>query len=205
MINRGDINFFGNKYVIQRGEIGFYNSAKIEPTINMDLETRVRGVIVTISFSGPISKLNTTYRSDPPLQSQEITALLTVGRDPDASASVSSAQTTQREGLFDNAANTLLGQAIAAPVTGRLQRLFGVSRLKIDPQLSGLEGTPQARVTIEQQVSRDITLTFVTNLARTQQQIVRVEWDLNRQWSLLVVRDENGSFGMDFQYKKRFK
>ena len=41
--------------------------------------------------------------------------------------------------------------------------------------------------------------------SRTQQQIVRVEWDLNRQWSLLVVRDENGSFGMDFQYKKRFK
>ena len=204
-VNQGEVNFFGNKYVIQRGEIGFYNSAKIEPNINMDLETRVRGVLVTISYSGPISKLNSTYRSDPPLQPQEIVALLTVGRDPDASVSVSSAQTTQREGLFDNGANTLLGQAITAPVSGRLQRLFGVSRLKIDPQLSGLEGTPQARVTIEQQVSRDITLTFVTNLARTQQQIVRIEWDLNRQWSVLVVRDENGSFGMDFQYKKRFK
>lgn len=203
-VNQGDINFFGNKYIIQRGEIGFYNSAKIEPTLNMDLETRVRGVTVTVSFTGPINKLNVSYRSDPPLQSQEIIGLLTVGRDPNASPSVASAQTTQGD-LIQNSANSLLGQALTAPVTGRLERLFGVSRLKIDPQLSSLEGTPQARVTIEQQISRDITMTFVTNLARTQQQLVRLEWDINRQWSVVVIRDENGSFGTDFQYKKRFK
>ncbi len=203
-VNQGDINFFGNKYIIQRGEIGFYNSAKVEPIINMDLETRVRGVTVTVSFTGPINKLNVSYRSDPPLQSQEIIGLLTVGRDPNASPSVASAQTTQGD-LIQNSANSLLGQALTAPVTGRLERLFGVSRLKIDPQLSSLEGTPQARITIEQQISRDITMTFVTNLARTQQQLVRLEWDINRQWSVVVVRDENGSFGTDFQYKKRFK
>ena len=203
-VNQGDINFFGNKYVIQHGEIGFYNSAKIEPTVNMDLETRVRGVTVTVSFTGPINKLNISYRSDPPRQSQEIIGLLTVGRDPDTASSVASAQTTQND-LVQNSANSLLGQALAAPVSGRLERLFGVSRLKIDPQLSSLEGTPQARVTIEQQISRDVTMTFVTNLARTQQQIVRMEWDLNKQWSMVVVRDENGSFGMDFQFKKRFK
>lgn len=203
-VNQGDINFFGNKYIIQRGEIGFYNSAKVEPTINMDLETRVRGVTVTVSFTGPINKLNVSYRSDPPLQSQEIIGLLTVGRDPNASPSVASAQTTQGD-LIQNSANSLLGQALTAPVTGRLERLFGVSRLKIDPQLSSLEGTPQARITIEQQISRDITMTFVTNLARTQQQLVRLEWDINRQWSVVVIRDENGSFGTDFQFKKRFK
>ena len=190
--------------MIQHGEIGFYNSAKIEPTVNMDLETRVRGVTVTVSFTGPINKLNISYRSDPPRQSQEIIGLLTVGRDPDTASSVASAQTTQND-LVQNSANSLLGQALAAPVSGRLERLFGVSRLKIDPQLSSLEGTPQARVTIEQQISRDVTMTFVTNLARTQQQIVRMEWDLNKQWSMVVVRDENGSFGMDFQFKKRFK
>ncbi len=203
-VNQGDINFFGNKYIIQRGEIGFYNSARIEPTLNMDLETRVRGVTVTVSFTGPIKKLNISYRSDPPRQSQEIIGLLTVGRDPDTASSVANAQTTQND-LINNSANSLLGQALAAPVAGRLERLFGVSRLKIDPQLSSLAGTPQARVTIEQQISRDVTMTFVTNLASTQQQIVRVEWDLNKQWSMVVVRDENGSFGMDFQYKKRFK
>ena len=59
-------------------------------------------------------------------------------------------------------------------------------------------------MTLEQQVSRDITLTYITNLSRTQEQIVRVQWDINRRWSAIAVREENGVFGIDFQYRKRF-
>ena len=98
-----------------------------------------------------------------------------------------------------------LGSALTAPVTSRLQRFFGVSRLKIDPQLTGVENIPQARLTLEQQISKDITLTYITNLARTQEQIYRIQWDINKEWSAIAVREENGVFGIDFQYRKRFK
>ena len=101
--------------------------------------------------------------------------------------------------------DSLLGQALAAPVSSRLQRFFGVSRIKIDPQLTGVDNTPETHITIEQQISREITLTYVTNLARTQQQIVRVEWNFSRDWSVYAVRDSNGVFGMDFIYRRRFK
>ena len=77
--------------------------------------------------------------------------------------------------------------------------------LKIDPQLTGVENNPQARLTLEQQVSRNLTFTYITNLASSNQQIVRVEWALNRNWSVIAVRDENGLFGVDFLYKKSFK
>ena len=204
VVNQGQINFFGNKYAINRGQVSFFNSA--DPVVDMDLETRVRGVEVTINFAGPINKLNVSYRSDPPLQSQEIIALLTVGRSPDANQAIATAPAGQNQGNFlESTANSLLGQAISAPVNSRLQRLFGVSRVKIDPQLTGFEGTPQARLTLEQQVSKDVTVTFVTNLNKTQQQIVRVDWDLNKNWSAVAVRDENGIFGLDFLYKRRFK
>ena len=200
---QGEISFFGTKYTIDRGEVNFYNQTKIEPVINLDLQTRVRGVVVTINFSGPASKLNLSYRSDPPLQSSEILALLTVGRTP--SGSVASGASVQSPTFLQGASSALLGQAVAAPISGRLQRLFGVSRVRIDPQLTGLENTAQARLTIEQQVSRDITVTFITNLNRTQQQIVSVEWDFSREFSALAIRDENGVFGLDFFYRKRFK
>ena len=77
--------------------------------------------------------------------------------------------------------------------------------MKIDPQLTGVENIPQARLTLEQAISRDVTLTYITNLARTNEQIVRVQWDINRQWSAIAIRQENGVFGIDFQYKKTFK
>ncbi|MBS1873924.1 MAG: translocation/assembly module TamB domain-containing protein [Acidobacteria bacterium] len=199
-INQGEIQFLGNKYTVNRAEIRFINPTKVEPTFDVDLETKARGITVNISFSGTMTKLNATYRSDPPLQSSDIIALLAVGRDPNSTA-LSNAQS--RTNLLETGASTL-SQAVAAPVSNRLQRFFGVSRLKIDPSLTGVENIPQARVTLEQQVSRDITLTYITNLSRTQEQIVRVQWDINRRWSAIAVREENGVFGIDFQYRKRF-
>jgi len=203
-VNSGQIEFFGNKYSISRGEVNFYSPNKIEPIIDMDLETQVRGVVVDISFSGPLSKLNFSYRSDPPLETNDIIALLAVGRAPQTVGGLASSQTSTTTNYLATGSNALLGQAIA-PATGRLQRLFGVSHIKIDPQLTDITSVPQARLTLEQQVSNDITLTYITNLARSDQQIVRVEWDFSKQWSVVALRDENGAFGVDFQYRKRFK
>ena len=205
VVNQGDVQFFGNKYTINRGEIGFYNPVKIEPVLDMDLETRVRGVLVTINFTGPLSKLNVSYRSDPPLQSTEIIALLAVGRAPGTNSSLASGQTVATQNVLSSGSNSLLGQAVAAPISGRLQRFFGVSKLKIDPQLTGINAVPQARLTVEQQVSRDITLTYITNLAQANQQIIRLEWDIDRTWSVVALREDNGAFGIDFFFKKRLK
>jgi translocation and assembly module TamB len=204
-VNQGEVRFFGNKYTINRGDIAFYNTTKIEPVLDMDLETQVRGVTVNINFSGPINKLNLSYRSDPPLQPSEIIALLAVGRAPGTNSALSGSQTLTQQSVLATSTNTLLGQAISAPVSSRLQRFFGVSRLKIDPLLTGVNATPQARLTLEQQISKDITLTYVTNLAQANQQLVKVEWDINTNWSAVAIREENGVFGIDFLYKKRFK
>ncbi len=202
-VNQGEVNFFGSKYTIKRGEISFYNTSKIEPVLDMDFETRIRAVTVGINFSGPVNKLNVSYRSDPPLAPSEIIALLTVGRSPDSASYTSPG--SQSGNLFQTGANTLLGNAISAPISSQLQRFFGVSRIKIDPLISGLEGTPQARITVEQQVSKDITMTFVTTLNRSQQQVVRLEWNLSKEWSVIALRDENGSFGLDFQLRKQVR
>lgn len=204
VISQGEIQFFGNRYSIARGEIGFYNPVRIEPVLDFDLETRVRGVLVNISFAGPLNKLNVSYRSDPPLQSNDIVALLAIGRAPGSNSSLASSQTVSNQTFLGGGGNSLLGQAVAAPISSRLQRFFGVSRLKIDPQLTGLSAVPQARLTVEQQISRDVTLTYVTNLSQANQQIIRLEWDLSRTWSVVAVREENGVFGVDFFFKKRF-
>jgi translocation and assembly module TamB len=204
-VNQGDIQFFGNKYAINRGEIGFYNTVKIEPVLDLDLGTTAAGVTVDLTLTGTLSKLNMSYRSDPPLQSNEIIALLTVGRSPTSNSQLASSQTVSPENSLATSTNSLLGQAISSPVSSRLQRFFGVSRLKIDPLLTGVNAVPQARLTIEQQISKDITLTYVTNLTQANDQLVKFEWDLNKNWSVVAIREENGIFGIDFFYKKRFK
>jgi translocation and assembly module TamB len=202
-LNEGQIQFFGNKYTINRGEVNFYNPLKIEPVLDLDLETQARGITVTINITGTLEKLNVNYRSDPPLQSREIIALLATGRTPDQISASPGGQTTNQNGVLAGP-NTILGSAMS-PVSSRLQRFFGVTHLKIDPMLQGIENVPQARLTLEQQISRQITITYVTNLSRTAEQIFRFEWALSREYSLIAIRDENGLFGVDVQYKRRFK
>ena len=76
--------------------------------------------------------------------------------------------------------------------------------MKIDPSLSSVENRAQARITLEQQVAKNLTFTYITDVSRTNQQIIRMEWTLNRRWSVQATREENGLFGLDFLFKKRF-
>ena len=206
VITQGQIVFFGTKFTIDQGAISFYNPVKIEPVLDIDLETKARGVDVILTVSGPLSKLNLTPRSDPPLQFSEIVALLATGAAPTSDPAVAVQQAaTPTQSFQQLGASALLGQALANPVAGRLQRFFGVTKLRIDPSLQGVENNPQARLTIEQQVSPEVTFTYITNITNSNPQVVRIEWALNRTWSVVALREENGLFGIDFLYKKRFK
>ncbi|HTA42436.1 MAG TPA: translocation/assembly module TamB domain-containing protein [Bryobacteraceae bacterium] len=203
-ISQGEMVFFGNKYTINQGSVSFFNPAKIDPVLNVDLQTRARGVTVTLTLSGPINKLNLSYRSDPPLQWADIIALLATGRTP-TDPTLAIRDTGQSQNLQQLGASALIGQAIANPVSGNLQRFFGVSRIKIDPQLIGITGSPEARLTIEQQVTPDLLFTYISDVSSTSTQLFQVQWDFNRKWSAILTREENGYVGLNFAYKKRFK
>jgi translocation and assembly module TamB len=202
-ITQGQVVFYGTKFTINQGSIAFYNPSKIEPIFDIDLETRQQGVDVTLTISGPLNKLKLTPRSDPPMQFSEIVQLLATGSAPSTDPVILAQQTTHSQTVGQLGASTLLGQALTQPV-GRLQRLFGVSKLRIDPTIGGLDSTAQARVTIEQQITPNLTFTYITNVTSSNPQVVRVEWALSRQWSAVALREENGVTGMDFFFKKRF-
>jgi translocation and assembly module TamB len=204
-ITQGQLLFFGTRYTINQGSIAFYNQAKIEPVIDVDLETKAKGIDVILNVSGTPGKLNLTPRSDPPLQFSEIVAFLATGAAPTTDPTLLTESSTAPQSWQQMGTSALLGQAIASPVTGRLQRFFGISRLRIDPTLPGVENNPQARVTLEQQVTADITFTYITVINSSNPQVVSVEWDLGKQWSVSALREENGVFGIDFFVKRRFK
>ncbi|HEY2014881.1 MAG TPA: translocation/assembly module TamB domain-containing protein, partial [Bryobacteraceae bacterium] len=203
-ITQGQMVFYGTKYTINQGSIAFYNPLKVEPILDIDLETKAHGIDITLTVAGPLNKLHLTPRSDPPLQFNEIVALLATGRAPTSDPTMLTQQSTAPQSWQQMGASTLLGQAIANPVAGRLQRFFGVSKLRIDPTIAGVENNPQARLTLEQQITPAITFTYITNVTSTNPQVIRMEWAFSKQWSAVALREENGTFGLDFFFKKRF-
>jgi len=205
-ITSGNLVFFGTKYTVNQGAVSFFNPTKIQPILNVSLETVAKGVDVVLTVTGPIDNMKLTYTSDPPLQFQEIVSLLAAGRTPTSDPTLLANQPTPPAQSYQQMGESaLVSQAIANPVSSRLQRVFGVNQLKIDPTFTSGSELPQARLTLQQQVASNLTFTYVTNLSNTNSQIIRIEWALNPQWSAIATRDENGRFGIDFFYKKQFR
>ncbi len=65
------------------------------------------------------------------MQWADIVALLATGRAP-TDPTLAIRDTGQSQNLQQLGASALIGQAIQNPVSGNLQRFFGVSRIKID-------------------------------------------------------------------------
>ena len=201
----GDLYFAGNRYRVARGDINFANPFRLDPVVNVEASTTVQQYEVTLNFNGPASKLSLAYRSDPPLPSNDIVALLAMGQR--------SAEGTSRSGgtaqSATSGATALLSEAVSSQLGGRLQRLFGITRLRVDPGLTPVASSSSqnagARVTVEQQIARNLTIMYVSNVGSTQEQVIQVEYTINRNISVVALRDQNGTFGIDVKIRKRFK
>src|SRR5262249_29558962 len=121
-ITQGDIIFLGNKYKLNQGTISFYDPQKIEPILNIDLETKARGVDIILNIWGPTDKMQVTHRSDPPLQFSEVVALLATGKTPASDPGLVAHQASEPQQNWQQMGASYLGQAVANPVSGRLQR-----------------------------------------------------------------------------------
>ncbi len=196
-ITQGKANFAGTQYVLQRGDIVFANPVTIEPEVNLQATARVRDYDIIIGLNGPADKLQVNYRSEPPLSQSDVLALLTLGRTNEEAAMYGE----QEQAGSNPTEEALLGGALNAAVSNRVQRLFGVASVRVDPNFVGVLGQSTARVTVEQQVGRNITLVFATNVNTTAQQLLQAEYDFTRNLSIIAVRDEADVFSLYFQIR----
>jgi translocation and assembly module TamB len=204
----GDLYFHDNRYRVTRGDLNFANPFRMDPVINFEATTNIQQYEITLNFSGQASKMSLSYRSDPPLPGNDIVTLLALGQTS-SEAAMHGGVTGQAGSSNSSGATALLSEAISSQLGGRVERLFGITRFRVDPGLASFGTTNSnqnvgARVTVEQQVTRDLTVTYVSNVSSSQQQVIQVEYNLNRNISIVGLRDQNGTFGVDIKFKKRF-
>jgi len=199
-IAQGNLDIAGTKYHLDRGDLVFNNPTTIAPVIDVEATARVRDYDISMGLHGPIAHPSINYRSDPPLPTSDIIALLALGRTQEEGVYY---QTGPGQSLSELTSNAVLEQALASAYSSRAQRLFGASRIKIDPQAISAENNSNARITIEQQVSDKVTMTFISNVSQSAQQIVQMEYFINRRLSVVAIRDQNGVVSFDIKYRQR--
>ncbi len=201
-ITEGAANFAGTTYQLQHGEIYFNNPVRIEPIIDIDATTRIEEYDVTVGLHGSTAHLTPSFRSEPPLPQADVISLLALGRTQQEQQLYSQ---QQEQAGIDSTTNALLGGALNATVGNRVQKLFGVGSVKIDPTYLGNLGDSSARITVQQNVSRNVQLTYATNVNATAEQLLQAQVNLTASLSILAVRDESNVFSLVVKVHKRLR
>jgi translocation and assembly module TamB len=201
-ITEGSAIIAGTRYDLQRGDITFANPVRIEPVIDLSATARVEDYDITLGLHGTPSKPSVTYRSDPPLPESDVVALLALGRTENQQRIYTQ---QQEQALSNPTTDALLGGALNATVSSRIQKLFGAGSVKVDPNYLGPFGNSTSRIIVEEQLGRNVTLTYATDVNTTGQQLLQAEVAINRHVSLLVARDESGVFSMVVKATRRFR
>jgi len=201
-ITEGSGIIAGTRYELQRGDIYFTNPVRIQPNIDLNATARVEDYDITLGLHGTPDNMAVNYRSDPPLPEADVVALLALGR----TASQQRIYTQQQQQALANpTTDALLGGALNATVSSRVQKLFGAGSVKVDPNYLGALGNSTSRIIVEEQLGRNLTLTYATNVNTTGQQLIQAEVAINRHVSLQLARDESGVFSVVLKATRRYR
>jgi translocation and assembly module TamB len=193
----GELFFFGKRYDIQSGTIEFTNPTQTRPSVNLYATTTVNQYKISLHFLGPVDQMKTNFTSTPALPQADIINLLAFGQTTEAAAA------NPTPGSLG--AESVLAQGVAGQISGKIQKLAGISQFSISPTIAASgQQSPGAQVAIQQRVSGRLLVTFTTNTAETQETAVQVRYDLGHGLSVSVLRDEFGGYGVDLHLHKSF-
>lgn len=206
---RGTLNFRNTPYEITRGLIYLPARLDADPILNIEAQSVIRGYRVTALIEGPLSHPNTSVGSEPSLPQGDVVSLILNGT---LSTTDTSTSVLAQSGL-GTAASLLTDALINAPITRATNKLFGLSRLEINPVISSTSSAPTARLTAARRVTKDMTITYSTNIASDPNQVLSVEYRLSNRMSFVAQYEQgsnrnlatrNNNYSFEIRFRKRF-
>jgi translocation and assembly module TamB len=194
----GEFTLQGIRYELERGQISFSDSTRIDPILDFQARASIREYEVWLSLTGTMDRLIPTVSSDPPLNPSEIYSLMALGQ-------VSRGEPGGAVGL--TMASTLLTKRINEVLGNREQWMSPVDQIRVDPFVESSTGDPSARVTVVKQLSPSVTVTLQSNLSGNREEIISVRWYLGSGLFVEASRDSrhsDGSYGLDFKMRRRY-
>mgnify|MGYP001564565896 FL=1 len=195
----GEIYFRKNRFKVISGRVDFTDPERINPVFDIQALSKVRNYQINLNLTGTLERFNLTLVSDPPLNETDILALLTVGKTTEELAGAEQAVGTTE------AASFATGQ-VQDVIEERLQEAMGFERFQVDPYYSSSKASAGPRLTVSKRFWEDsLYVTYSTNLATTEDQLLQIEYILNKNISLVGERDEIGRYGADIKFRIEFK
>lgn len=198
----GNIIFLGNEFRVSSGIIDFINPLETTIQVSFNADTYIREYLIKLYLSGSIENFNFQFNSEPPLSQSDIWALI-------SGSSIEPGQRTPLTSYAQDSAIAALGSSyLVSPVLSAVQEetksILGLSNLEISPTNISAETNPSAKVTINKYITKDLSITYSTDLSSSKEQIVLIEYQIVPGVVAVASRNEKGYYGVDFRINKIF-
>lgn len=195
----GNIYYQKKTFVVKKGYIDFLNPYKIEPTLNIKSEVKVREWIIYLKISGTPDQLVLKLTSDPP-EEGDIISLLLLGK-------TTRELITGEKGSSQSTVH-MLAELISSTFGEDIKRATGLDILKLETQREvGDEDTSdRIKVTIGKNLSKRMTLKYATETKDgkiSQRAIAKYKFLENILMS--GFQDSKGIFGGELQFRLEFR
>ena len=211
--SQGTVVFRNTTFRLLSGSVDFLDPNKIDPTFDLAAKTEVRSEVtkrnykVDLLMSGTLSQITLSLSSFPSLPKDDILALLATGK---TYADLETIRGGAGAEAGDFAVDQFLGGTVNQ-LTGFVERpveeLTG-TRLRVDPYLNGANARTSSgtRLTAERHLLNErVLVIYSTTLDPTEEDLIRMIYEINKNISLVGNRDDTGQIGGDIRFRFEFR
>ena len=193
--DEGIIYFRGNEFRILEGSsIDFVDPDGIAPLFHILADTYRSNYYIRLSLDGTTDNFTLSLFSDPPLPEEDILSLLTFGQ-----------LTKEARGLESGIAASEATALVTGGIQQEVQYITGFERFEIEPHTT-TEGAFSPRITLGKRILEDrVFVIYSRSIGTAEEQVVKVEYKLDKNLFIVGSSDEIGSAGLDLKYRFEFK
>ena len=142
MVDDGRLTLMGRTFRLNEARVVFPGGG--DPAVQLVGETRVGDYAITLRTQGPVTGLEATYSSDPPLSQRDLQSLLVTGRTSDVASTKGD---DDEQFVLGTASSDLLG------VAGQMVGLDSVQLGRGDFELGSSDVDPAMRLTVSKRIT----------------------------------------------------
>jgi autotransporter translocation and assembly factor TamB len=198
-VTEGEIIFRRKSFVVATGVVDFTNPYKIEPTLDVVSQSRIRHWLLSLSVSGTPDRLVFELSSDPPESDNDILSLILFGRTQTeiAGGDTTGSQTTAQ----------MLATLVATTWGESLKETTGMDILELDTGAADdSEASDRIQVTVGKKLGRRLTIKYAVE-STSGEMIQRAisEYRFVEQLLASGYQDSKGDYGGELLFRIEFR
>ena len=198
-VETGTVYFQKNEFNVKKGVFDFINPYKIEPTIDIQSEVKIRKWTVFLKISGTPDTLRFDMTSDPSEREEDILSLLISGK--------TTQELIAREGGSSLSPRQMLADVLSETVQKDIKDATGLDVVALEyNEAKDAEASDEVKVTLGKELSRRVAVKYgvQTKNAKVIRKMI-TEYKFLEKLIMNAFQDTEGNYGGEIQFRLEFR